>query len=222
MTFSITARCPLTGAFGMAIASSSPAVASRCVHLAQGVGGVASQNITDPELGIRGLDLMAAGASAADALAELRQSDMIEYRQLCLVDRQGQGAAFSGAHVLGIHGHAVVDGAVAAGNMLASPDVPQAMLQAFATARGHLADRLMAALKGGLAAGGEAGPIHSTGVSVVGPMVWRTVDLRIDWLDDPVAALDRAWQVYAPQMEDYIRRASDPVAAPSYGVPGDP
>lgn len=206
----------------MAISSSSPAVASRCVHLRQGIGAVASQNITDPMLGVRGLDLIAAGASAEAALAILRQSPQVEYRQLALVDAQGRTAAFSGRHVLGIHGFATGFGVVAAGNMLATPDLPQAMVDAFAVSTGHLADRLLTAMETGLAVGGEAGPVFSAGLSVVGPAVWRTVDLRIDWLDDPIAALRKAWQVYEPQMGDYIRRASDPAAAPSYGVPGDP
>lgn len=222
MTFSISARCPETGAFGVAISSSSPAVAARCVHLRQGVGAVASQNITDPMLGVQGLDLIAAGASAEEARAVLCRTAHIGYRQLALVDRQGGTAVFSGAHVLGIHGTAQGAGVVAAGNMLATPDVPKAMVDAFAAATSHLADRLLAALRAGLDAGGEAGPVHSAGLSVVGPLPWRTVDLRIDWHDAPIAALEAAWQVYKPQMDDYIRRASDPATAPSYGVAGDP
>lgn len=222
MTFSVTARCPETGAFGMAISSSSPAVASRCVHLRQGVGAVASQNITDPGLGQRGLDLIAAGASAKAALAILRETGEIEYRQLALVDTVGRTAVFSGRHVLGLNGYATGQGVVAAGNMLATPDLPQAVVDAFVAAEGHLADRLLTALEAGLAAGGEAGPVYSAGLSVVGPLPWRTVDLRIDWLNRPIAALREAWKVYKPQMGDYIRRASDPSAAPSYGVPGDP
>ena len=64
MTFSIAARDPATGMFGMAISSSSPAVAARCAHARAGVGVVASQNITDPRLGPKGLDLMAGGLTA--------------------------------------------------------------------------------------------------------------------------------------------------------------
>ena len=222
MTFSIAARCPETGAFGMAIASSSPAVASRCVHLRQNVGAVASQNVTDPDLGRRGLDLMQAGASAQATLAILRESPQVEYRQLALVDAHGRTAVFSGANVLGLYGHAEGQGVVAAGNMLARPDLPAVMIEAFASTSGHLADRLLAGLRAGLAAGGEEGAVHSAGLSVVGPMAWRTVDLRIDWLDDPIGALAAAWDIYQPQMADYIRRATDPSLAPSYGVPGDP
>ncbi|HSF95655.1 MAG TPA: DUF1028 domain-containing protein, partial [Thermohalobaculum sp.] len=72
MTFSIAARCSETGMFGIAVSSSSPAVAARCAHARAGVGAVASQNITDPALGTRALDLMALGARAPEAITILR------------------------------------------------------------------------------------------------------------------------------------------------------
>ena len=97
MTFSIAARDAATGMFGMAIASSSPAVAARCAHARAGVGVVASQNITDPRLGPKGLDLMATGLGAAAALERLRTTGPdIEYRQITMVDRAGGTAAFGG------------------------------------------------------------------------------------------------------------------------------
>jgi uncharacterized Ntn-hydrolase superfamily protein len=81
----------------------------------------------------------------------------------------------------------------------------------------------MAALQAAVAAGGEAGPVRSAGLLVAGRESWPYVDLRIDWLDEdcPVAALARAYEVYAPQADAYVTRALDPTAAPSYGVPGD-
>lgn len=223
MTFSITARCPRTGMLGIAISSSSPAVAARCAHARAGAGAVASQNITDPELGHMGLDLMARGRTAAEALAALTASSpFIAYRQLALVDRAGGVAAYSGAGTLGIHATCLGDGAVAAGNMLASEQVPAAMLAAFADASGILPERLLAALSAGLAAGGEAGPVHSAGLYVVHEECWPIADLRVDWHDAPVAALHEVWAVYAPQMADYVLRAKQPVAAPAFGVAGDP
>ena len=93
MTFSLVARCPETGMFGVAISSSSPAVAARCSHARAGVGAVASQNVTDPALGPLALDLMAGGLSAADAVAEVRwRGRFIEYRQVLAVDRNGMTA----------------------------------------------------------------------------------------------------------------------------------
>jgi uncharacterized Ntn-hydrolase superfamily protein len=78
------------------------------------------------------------------------------------------------------------------------------------------------ALSAGVAAGGEAGPIHSAGLLVVRDVSWPIIDLRVDWADeDPVAELTSLWERYQPQVEDYIRRALDPAAAPSFGVPGD-
>jgi len=78
MTFSIIARCPATGQFGAAVASSSPAVAARCVRGRKGLGAAASQNITDPDLGPLALDLLAQGLSPEDALRELQKRPFID------------------------------------------------------------------------------------------------------------------------------------------------
>jgi uncharacterized Ntn-hydrolase superfamily protein len=222
MTFSLIARCPKTGQFGMVIASSSPAVAARCAHVRAGVGVVASQNITDPGLGPELLDHMAAGKSAAAALAAVvTKHTHIEYRQILVLDAAGNSAIHSGREVLGQWGEAEGKDCAAAGNLLADPGVPKAMVAAFEAATGHLGDRLMAALRAGLAAGGEAGPVHSAGLKIADRLDWPLVDLRIDWSDEPVGALDAAWRIYRPQMAAYVQRALDPTIAPSYGVPGD-
>src|ERR1700756_1742371 len=103
MTFSIAARCARTGMFGVAVSSSSPAVAARCAHTRAGVGAVASQNITDPSLGTRTLDLMRLGASASQAIEVLRSStDFMKYRQLLVVDARGQSAIHTGSDALGV------------------------------------------------------------------------------------------------------------------------
>ena len=222
MTFSLIARCAKTGQFGMVISSSSPAVAARCAHVRAGVGVVASQNITDPGLGPEVLEHMAQGKSATAALAAVStRRPFIEYRQLLVVGAQGASAIHSGAQVLGIWGEALGQDCAAGGNLLASADVPQAMVAGFEAADGHLGDRLMAALQAGLAAGGEAGPVHSAGMKIADARDWPLVDLRIDWSDDPIGGLALAWDVYRPQMTAYVQRAIDPTIAPSYGVPGD-
>ncbi len=95
------------------------------------------------------------------------------------------------------------------------------MVRAFEAAKGHLGDRLIAALTAGLSAGGEAGPVHSAGMKIADRLDWPLVDLRIDWSDSPIQALESAWQIYRPQMMAYVQRAEDPTQAPSYGVPGD-
>ncbi len=222
MTFSIIARCPATGQFGAAVASSSPAVAARCLRGRKGVGAAASQNITDPDLGPLALDLMASGLTPEGALAELQKRPHIEYRQLMAIDAHNPPVVFPGAKALGTLASVVGTHAACAGNMLATLEVPQAMLSAFERAEGALAERLMQAMLAGQAAGGEAGPVHSAGLLVYDAQNWPVVDLRLDWVEnDPVQALYAAWKVYAPQLKDYVTRALDPRAAPSFGVPGN-
>lgn len=221
MTFSIAARCPQSGMFGMAISSSSPAVAARCSHARAGIGVVASQNITDPRLGHKGLALLACGASAEEALRTLCETPEIGYRQLLLVDANGQTAGYSGFEALGTHAIAPGENVIAAGNLLANSDVPAAMRRAFVANDATLPERLLAALDAGLDAGGEAGPVHSAGLLVVREVEWPIVDLRIDWSDSPITDLRNLWALYHPQMEDYVRRALNPATAASFGVPGN-
>ena len=222
MTFSIIARCPETGQFGAAVSSSSPAVAARCIRVRPGVGAAASQNITDPGLGTMTLDLMAAGKSPGQALDALQERPFIAYRQLMAIDARQPPAVFTGASALGTLATAAGTHAACAGNMLASREVPAVMLAAFEQAGGPLAERLMQAMLAGQAAGGEEGPVHSAGLLVCAEMDWPIIDLRMDWVDDkPVEALYAAWKIYEPQVRDYITRARDPRAAPSFGVPGD-
>lgn len=222
MTFSLIARCAGTGQFGMVIASSSPAVAARCAHARAGIGAVASQNVTDPALGPMILDQLAAGQGAAQALAAVVDGRQhIEYRQLLVIDKAGAVAIHSGHQVLGLWGEARGLDCAAGGNLLADQAVPSAMVGAFEAAKGHLGDRLMAALRAGLASGGEAGPIHSAGVKVADRLSWPLVDLRVDWSDQPIEDLQEIWALYRPQMAAYVQRAEDPTRAPSFGVPGD-
>ena len=222
MTFSIAAHCPRTGALGIAIASSSPAVAARCAHIRAGVGVVATQNITDPRLGPRGLDLMVDRPASAALAALRREAAHIDHRQLALVDRNGRGAVFTGAHALGITGALVRDRLAVAGNLLANREVLPAMRAAFlATEAEALADRLIAALLAGAAAGGEAGPLRSAGLLLATDMPWPVADLRIDWQEGPVAALASLWEVWRPQMAAYVTRALDPENAPGFGVAGE-
>jgi uncharacterized Ntn-hydrolase superfamily protein len=223
MTFSLTARCPDTGMFGMVISSSSPAVAARCVHLRARAGAVASQNITDPALGQIGLDLLARGLSATEVRdALVASTPFIAYRQLVVVDSRGRTTSYSGSNTLGIHATHQGEGAIAAGNMLANTQVPAAMVAAYADGAGKtFAERLLAALAAGLELGGEAGPVHSAGLCVVRDLSWPIVDLRVDWSDRPIAALHELWAVYAPQLEAYIDRARNPAQSPGFGVAGD-
>jgi uncharacterized Ntn-hydrolase superfamily protein len=225
MTFSIAGRCARSGAFGVAITTSSIAVGARCPHARSGVGAVATQNVTDPNLGPLLLDLMAQGLSARDAIDSIiRGRPFIEYRQLTAVDSNGNSASWSGKHILGTHGVSEERDCVAAGNLLKSADLPKVMTDYFAmNATEHLAERLLRSLEVGLESGGEEGPVHSAALIVYHQQDFALVNLRVDWDDEnPIKFLRRLWEDYRPQMAAYLQRAVDPTQAPSYGVPGDP
>ena len=223
MTFSLVARCAETGMFGLAISSSSPAVAARCAYARAGVGAVASQNVTDPTLGPLALDLMQSGMGSAEAIEYIRaQGKFIEYRQVLAVDVEGATAIHSGPNSLGIWTQAQGRDVASGGQFghVFSPFNP--IVNGFLNSSGHLGDRLIAAMRAGLSAGGEAGPLHSAGMLMVDKLAWPVAELRCDWTDDcPIETVAAAWNVYKPQMYAYVQRAIDPRDAPSYGVPGD-
>src|SRR5690348_5893153 len=203
MTFSVAARCPKTGMLGVAITTSSIAVASRCPWARAGVGAVSTQNITDPSLGRKGLDLLQGGLPAQEALDQLMGgTEYAAYRQVTMIDAAGRAAIWSGEKTLGIHAAAKGRDCVAAGNLLRSTDIPAVLVKAFEAVSGdqpdsHLADRLLTALEAGLAAGGEMGPIHSAGLLVVDKTDWPLVDLRIDWDEDnPLPPLRKLWDAF--------------------------
>jgi uncharacterized Ntn-hydrolase superfamily protein len=222
MTFSLAGRCARTGALGGIVCSSSIAVPSRCLW-GSAHGIVLSQNITDPRLGVLGLDLLARGFGAASVLQQMAGArEFGAYRQLVVLDSDGSCDAVTGAHGLGITATVRGRDCVAAGNLLARDDVPAAMVAAFeAQPDAFLAERLLAALEAGAAAGGEAGPVHSAGFCVYVHDVWPVAELRVDWSDSPIVDLRVLWTRYEPQMKDYATRARNPATAPSYGVPGD-
>lgn len=221
MTFSVLATDG-NGAVGIAVTSSSPAVAARCIHLRPGVGGASSQNITDPRLGTELLDALETGLDARSALASVVEGkELIEHRQLTVLELSGNGAAFSGSKSLGTHHDLVGNGVVAAGNLLSTTEVVDAVVEGFESADGDLEQRLLAALVAGLEAGGEAGPVRSAGLSVVRDVAWRVTDLRVDWSEDPIGQLGELLELWLPQRDDYVTRGLDPTSAPSYGVPGD-
>lgn len=209
--------------FGTAVASSSPAVAARCSYTRSNVGAISSQNVTDPSLGNLSLDLLEKGLSAFQVIDQIKKTEKnLEYRQVLVIDSKGQTALHSGENSLGICSEAKGLNVLSAGNLLANSEVPQAIVKIFENTSGHLGDRLIEALIGGLDAGGEAGPVHSAGIKISDKVSWPIVDLRCDWTEDcPIKQLSEIWKVYKPQLDDYLQRALDPTEAPSYGVPGD-
>ena len=225
MTFSILGLCNRTGMIGTAIATSSICVGARCPWVRTGVGAVSTQNITLPSIGPLVLDQLEEGRTAGEALNDIMGSiDQGEYRQVIVIDNVGRSAGISGAKTLGTYAMNAGESCIAAGNLLHSEELPQVMTKCFEEcADEHLAGRLLTALEAGLRkAGGEEGPVHSSAILVHANQAWPLVDLRVDWDDsDPVLALRKLWADYEPQMEDYVTRALNPAAAPSYGVPGD-
>jgi uncharacterized Ntn-hydrolase superfamily protein len=176
------------------------------------VGGVLTQNRTDPRLGPRGLDLLASGCSAAEARdALVASTPHIDWRQLAVMDRAGRTAAFTGARVKPHLGEVQREDCVAIGNILANDAVVPAMAEAFAARpRDALAARLVHALAAGLAAGGEHGPVRSAALIVVAEESFPLVDLRVDAADQPIAALAALWKEYEPWADEFVIRAVDP------------
>ncbi|MBB3231003.1 DUF1028 domain-containing protein [Halomonas stenophila] len=222
MTFSIAGFCRETGQLGTAISSSSICVASRCPFIAPGRGVVLTQNVTNPALGQLGVQLLEEGLDAERVLERLREHEAYpEWRQLQVLDAEGASAVHSGEEALGLHATRQGRDCVAGGNMLADEAVIEAMVAAFEAQEGELAERLLAAMDAGLAAGGEMGPVYSAGLKVADRASWPVVDLRVDWHIAPLAELRMIWEHYRPQRDAYVLRAVRPDASPSYGVPGD-
>ena len=222
MTLSIAGRCPETGMLGGAVTSSSICVASRCLFTRSGVGAALTQNVTDPSLGGKMLNLLESGDNVKTAISKVvSEENHIQWRQLVLMDSTGNSALHTGEKVLGKHASVQGNQCAAAANLLANQSVPSAMVEAFEKSSGHLAQRLIIALDAGINAGGEEGPVFSAGVEVSHKVVWPIVDLRVDWEDEPIAKLHTIWNEYQPQLEAYLTRALNPDDAPSYGVPGD-
>jgi len=224
VTFSLLGVEPDGSRVGAIVSSSSPAVAARCLFARAGVGVATSQNVTDPRLGPRLLDLLEEGRSPEEAMEVVVEeaAPHAGHRQLAVVDVSGRSAVFSGEGSLGVYASAAGEGAAAAGNLLATTEVPASMVAAFEEAAGApLGDRLVAALRAGLAAGGEAGPVRSAGLMIAEAVPWPVADLRVDWAEDPVEDLAALWELWRPQADGYVVRALDPDAAPSFGVPGD-
>lgn len=224
MTFSIVGHCSQTGMLGVAITTSSICAGARCPHARAGVGAVSTQNITDPALAPALLDRLESGMRPAQALGDLLQNEEHqEYRQLLVVDINGNSACHTGDRILGIHAESRGIHCYAAGNLLSNDAVPQAMTSLYEGLSDiHLGERLIRSLEAGLDKGGEMGDVHSAALLVVDKQPFPLIDLRVDWADtEAVPQLRFLWHAYQPQMQDYLTRALNPADAPSYGVPGD-
>ena len=194
-TYSIVARDPATGELGAAVQSHWFSVGSQCIWARPGVGAVATQSVVEPAYGPRTLDRLEAGETPAEALAALLAADAIaRYRQVGIVGAAGDAVVHTGPDCIAHAGDERGADFSSQANMMAREGVPQAMAAAFAAAPGDLADRLMAALHGAEAAGGDVRGRQSAALLVVPAHgeAWETVvDLRVEDHADPLGELAR-------------------------------
>ena len=216
MTFSLVGICRRTGMFGAAVTTSNMNVGTRCPFARAGVGAVLTQNRTDNRLGPKGLALLEDGKSAPEVIdALVADNPTIGWRQLAVVDRDGDTGFHHGDRITSIHAAAEGDGCCAIGNVIRNEDIPQKMVDAFeGSADAHLAERLLRALEAGLAAGSEFKQIKSAALLVVHAEPFPLVDLRVEFDRAPLAELRFLWEAYQPQMERFVIQVVDPDSLP--------
>jgi len=197
MTWSIIARDDMTGQFGIAVATRFFAVGARVPHVAAGLGGIATQALVNPYYGIDGLKLLREGRSPRDIVETLIAADGgHESRQLHILDASGRVAAHTGRDCVDWCGHVEGDGFSIAGNVLAGAGVLDDTAQAYITGKGlPFAQRLIAAMQSGEAAGGDKRGKQSAALLIYGEEEWSALDLRVDDHADPLAELERLEQV---------------------------
>jgi uncharacterized Ntn-hydrolase superfamily protein len=215
-TYSIVAFDSATGDLGVAVQSKFPNVGGIVPWGRAGIGAVATQSLSNTAYGERGLDLMAQGATAEEALRIIMRTDtMLQDRQVGMVDARGNAASFTGrstfdwaggrvgavsgrGNILGGKGEVIVGrGFAAQANIMVSDQTVKNLAETFEQSRGSLADRLMAALKAGQAGGGDKRGMQSAALLVVrknGGYLGandRFIDIRVYDAPDPIAELER-------------------------------
>jgi uncharacterized Ntn-hydrolase superfamily protein len=197
MTWSIIARNPATGQIGIAVATRFFAVGARVPHIAPGIGGIATQALVNPYYGIDGVKLLREGRSPREVIDTLIATDGgRESRQLHVMDIKGRIAAHTGRECIDWCGHLEGGGFSLAGNMLAGAAVLDDTASAYAAnASLPFAQRLIAAMKAGEAAGGDKRGKQSAALLIHGEEEWSDLDLRVDDHADPLAELERLEQV---------------------------
>ena len=202
-TFSIVAYDAGTGELGVAVQSKFLAVGAAVPWAKANVGAVATQSYANTSYGPEGLRLLAQGLSPEEVLERLTSADPgRDLRQVGIVDANGRAAAFTGAKCLPWAGHLVGENFACQGNILASGKVVEAMAEAFAGARGALAERLLSALAAGQAAGGDRRGQQSAALLVVkekggyGGFNDRYIDLRVDDHPRPIEELKRIYELH--------------------------
>jgi uncharacterized Ntn-hydrolase superfamily protein len=196
MTWSIVARDPVSGAYGVAVTTKFFAVGAMCPHAMSGVGALATQAFLNPTWGPRGLRMLTDELPAEDVVRKLVASDDgREARQLHVVDRTGKTAAHTGRDCIGWCGHKTGDGFSVAGNMLAGESVVEATFAAFANSSKSFAERLLDALDAGQAEGGDKRGKQSAALIIHTDQDYPALSLRVDDHAEPLAELRRLYAV---------------------------
>jgi uncharacterized Ntn-hydrolase superfamily protein len=197
MTWSIIARDNATGQFGIAVATKFFAVGARVPHIAAGFGGVATQALVNPYYGIDGVKLLRGGREPRDIINTLIAADPgRESRQLHIMDADGRIASHTGHDCVDWCGHIEGKSFSIAGNMLAGAQVLDDTAKAYlANENLPFAQRLIAAMRSGEAAGGDKRGKQSAALLIHGEEEWSDLDLRVDDHVDPLTELERLEQV---------------------------
>jgi len=193
MTWSIIARDQASGHIGIAVATRFFAVGARVPHIAAGFGGIATQALSNPYYGIDGVKLLRDGRSPRDIIKTLIATDSgRESRQLHIMDAVGDIACHTGRECVDWCGHIKGDGFSIAGNMLVGAAVLDDTAQTYvANANLPFAQRLLAAMRSGEAAGGDKRGKQSAALLIHGEEEWSVLDLRVDDHSDPLTELER-------------------------------
>ena len=197
MTYSIVARDPGTGHFGVAVASRFFAVGALVPHIRGGKCAVATQAFVSPLWGIEAADRLAAGEVPADVLADLMARDEgREQRQIHMIDAAGNIAAHTGAKCIDWAGQMQAEGVSVAGNMLVGEAVIADTLAAYLDNMDlPLAERLMTAMEAGEAAGGDKRGKQSAALRIHRGEDYPWIDIRADDHPDPLPELRRLYDV---------------------------
>lgn len=219
MTWSIIARDHATGHIGIAVATKFFAVGALVPHIATGVGGVATQALVNPYYGIDGLKLLREGRAPRDIVEMLTAGDGgRETRQLHIMNAAGRIAAHNGKECIDWCGHLEGESFSIAGNMLAGAAVLDETAKAYvANENLPFAERLVAAMQAGEAAGGDKRGKQSAALLIHGEEEWPAVDLRVDDHVDPLAELARleavSREVWA-QFRNFLPTRKTPAGTP--------
>jgi uncharacterized Ntn-hydrolase superfamily protein len=207
MTWSIIARDAASGAFGVAIATRAFAVGALCPHARSGVGALSTQALVNPHYGGQGLELLRAGVAAAEVVKRLTAPDEgREHRQLHVIDAAGRIGQHTGSACVDWCGAFAGDGYSVAGNMLANENVIRETARAYEHSRNlPFAEKLLAALDAGEAAGGDKRGRQSAALLIHSTEDYAEMNLRVDDHAAPLVELRRLYEKAHERFIPFLR-----------------